>query len=185
MRLSTKRILIVPKESCHSAQIYKWFHSGDYESFFGNMPEITATMAMNFNSDGLNFMIVNSLNPDEVFGMLSMNQIEERHRNLHFGLLIDKKFHGMKLSKESMKLMIYYIMNCMNFFKVIGRVDPENEISKKLTESFGFELEGVLKQEEYRNGEFHDVLRYRMTKGSFNKRYKAEIESSEKELSVG
>lgn len=180
MILANDKIRIIPKEPCHATYIYRWYHAGGYEDFFGNMPSMNVQDSISFNPDGLNFMIVNFSNPQEVVGMFSLTNIEERHRNLHFGILIDKKYHGLKIAKDSSKLMIYYIMNCMNMFKVIARIDSENSVSKKLTESFGFELEGVLKQEIYHNGEFRDILRYRITKGVFNKKYKEEIESSEK-----
>ncbi len=176
MRLSTDKIRLIPKDDCHSPHVYRWYHSGDYEGFFGNMPMMTVNDAIKFNEHGQTFIITNVANPDEIFGLIALTHIEDRHRNLHIGMLVDKEYQGKKISKEALKLAIYYVMNAFNMFKVIARVNVENQLSKKLCEDLGFELEGILKQEIYHNGEFHDVARYRITKGIFNKRFKSSIE---------
>lgn len=176
MRLLTDKIRLIPKETCHAPQIYRWFHGLEYEHFFGNMPVMTVNDAMNFNSSGETFMVTDPKNPDEIFGMVTICNIEDRHRNAHIGLLIDKKYQGKKLAKEALKLSLYYTMNSLNLFKIIARVTVDNQVSKKLCDDIGFELEGILKQEVYQNGEFNDVARYRITKGIFNKRFKAAIE---------
>jgi len=177
MRLYNDTIRIVPMEQSHWANIYRWYHSGEYEDFFGNMPAMTTVDAAQFNQEGHNFMIVSKENENEVLGMICLTHLDDRNRNLYFHIMLDKQVQGKKIAKEAGTIILYYALNCMNYFKIKARISAESMITKQFTESYGFEKEGVLKQEIYHNGEFHDVLVYRLTKGPFNKVHKQKLEA--------
>lgn len=179
MRLHNNKVRLIGLEPAHWVHIYGWSNSGEYNYFFGNLPPLTSELASKFNSRGVNLLIVNPKNIDEVYGLVSISNIQERNRNVHYNILIDKKCQGQDIAKEASKLAIYYIMNCLNMYKVIAEVNEDNDVSKTLTESFGFEFEAKLKQEVYIDGEFKDVIRYRLTKGPFNKSYKSVVELGE------
>lgn len=174
MKMYDDKIRILPYEpEAHWAFIYHWYHSGDYNDFFGNIPMMNSNNAASFNKDGA-FIIVDVKDVKKVIGLFTISKIEDRHRNCHFGVLIDKKFQGNDIARKASVMMLYYIMNQMNMFKIIALVNDSNEVSKHITESFGFEKEGFFKQDVYFSGEFHDIIRYKITKGMFNKRYKSE-----------
>jgi len=176
MRLYNDKVRIIPAEDSHWPRIYSWQHSGDYDSFFGNMPMLDSRTSGQFLRDNLCFMILDPKDVNKIMGMFVINRIEERHRNAHFGVLIDKAFQGQKIARPSIIMMIDYILNMMNFYKVIARVNEGNDVSAYLTETIGFKKEAELEDEIYYNGEFKNVIRYYITKGKFNKLYKKKSE---------
>lgn len=176
MKLLTKKIRLIPFEQSHWPYIYAWANTGDYDYFFGNVGPLTMDHCTQFNQNGVNLMIVNSANVQDILGVISLSNIDDRSRKFHYNVLVDKRCRRSGIAREASKLALYYGFNNLNFYKAVAFVVEENLQSKALTESFGFENEAVLKHEIYYDGDFKDVLRYRMLKGPFNKLYKAEVE---------
>lgn len=178
MRLSNERVGIIPYEpQVHGPLVYRWFHSGEYQTLFENMPLFTIEHCMRLQNV---YMIVNPKNPQEVFGAYVLRNLDERNRNLQVHAMIVKDHQNSGIVKEAGRFMMYYIMNCMNFYKVISIIREDNVACETAAKKFGFELEGVLKHEIYVDGEFHNMKRYYMTKGMFNKRYKQALEAEVK-----
>jgi RimJ/RimL family protein N-acetyltransferase len=174
MKLSNDKIMLIPFESnLHCGHVYRWYHSGDYEMAFGNIPLLTLQDCMNLKNT---YMIVNPARPDEVFGMYVLTDIQERHRNLKIHVLIDKKYQKQGVCFDSIKYMIYYIMNSMNMYLIEGCFAEDNLGSETIAKKIGFEFEGLRKQRVYHNGEFKNLKCYVLTKGTFNKRFKKELE---------
>jgi len=173
MRLSNENVLIIPFEQCHITTIYKWYHSGKYEKFFGNIPLMTLTDAGSVKNI---FMIVNPVEPNQIYGMFALSNIKERHRNLELHAMICEEFQNKGYLKDATKYIIYYILNCMNMYKVVALIEESNEYAEKAARYFGFEQEGLLKHEIYFNGEFKNIKRFYLTKGVFNKKFKKELE---------
>lgn len=171
----TQYLKIIPFEpSIHSPLIYKWYHSGEYEDFFGNISELTIDTINQMQP--FFYMVVNPQDINEIYGLCSMTSIEERNRNLYLGIMVDKQYQGKSMFREVLKLMIYFIMNSMNMYKVIGRIRQSSSKWIERIKEFGFIEEGTLRKHVYSHGEFHDMVIVSMLKGEFNKRYKQEIE---------
>ncbi len=178
MRLSNERVMILPFEpSIHGPVIYRWFYSGDYGTLFDNLPLLTMQDCLMLKDV---FVIVNPKQPDQVYGIFALRNKDERNRNLQLHTMIDKQYQAQGIVKEAAKFMIYYVMNCMNYYKVIALIREGNLAPEKAAKSFGCELEGILKHQIYVDGEFHDMKSYYITKGMFNKRYKQALEAEVK-----
>lgn len=177
MKLYNDKIRIIPFEHDHWPVVYSWAGSGCYDYFFGNSGPYTGSMCAEFNKSGINFIIVNSKNIQEVFGMISVSQIDDRSRNFHYNILVDKNHRRKGYAKEASELALFHMFNNLNYYKAIALVGDGNPESKALTEGFGFDHEAILKQEVYLDGEFKDVERFRMLKGTFNKLYKQKLEA--------
>lgn len=178
MRLSNERVKILPYEpNIHAPMVYRWYHSGDYLMLFENLPLFTITDCMNMKNT---FVIVNPNNLQEVYGIFALRCLDERNRNLQLHTMIVKEYQNKGIVKDAGKFIMYYIMNCMNYYKVIALIREDNMASEKVAKEFGFELEGILKHLLYVDGEFHNMKSYFMTKGMFNKRYKQALEAEVK-----
>jgi RimJ/RimL family protein N-acetyltransferase len=174
MKLGNDKLMLIPFEpQHHGARVYAWFHSGDYQSFFGNRESVKTTDSAFINPS---FMIVGANNASEIYGMCSLMNADDRNRNLIYGILVDKKYQRTKIATEMSKLMLYYIMNEMNMYKVVVRVTENLFKWIAAVKDFGFTQEGCLRKHIYRDGEFHDLLIFSILKGEFNKRYKKEID---------
>lgn len=174
MRLSNDKVAIIPFEPpLHAAVVYGWFHSGKYGMLFDNLPLFSYRDLMTMREC---YMIVNPANMAEPYGLALLHNKDDRNRRCEVHTMLAEPYQAHGLIQEAGKFMIYYIMNCMNYYKVIALIREENEAAEKAAKAFGWELEGILKHHIYVDGEFHNMKQYYMTKGMFNKRYKQAVE---------
>lgn len=175
MKMSNRTVAILPYEpQVHASTVYRWAHSGSYGMLFDNLPLLTIADCMRLREA---FVAVNPANYAEVYGLAVLHNRDERNRRVEIHGMIAVEHQSKGLAKEAMKFIVYYVMNNMNFYKVIALIRDGNAAADKATRDFGFVLEAPLKQHIYVDGEFHDMRQYYMTKGMFNKRYKAAIEA--------
>lgn len=173
--MSNAAVAILPYEpQIHAPLVYKWAHSGKYGMLFDNLPMITIGDCMKLREA---YAVVNPANYQEVFGVAVLHNKDDRNRRVEIHGMIDEAYQSKGIAKEALKYIVYYVMNNMNFYKVIALVRDGNIAADKMVRDFGFVLEAPLKQHIYVDGEFHDMRQYYMTKGMFNKRYKQLIES--------
>lgn len=172
MKLFNEIIRCIPIEPVHYPQVYLWAHSGDYNDYFIGSEAIHFEKIPDFAAKNKIFMVVDGKNPNLILGMACLGRIDDLSRNFHFGVLIDKKHQRNGLGREATKIMISYAFNSLNLYKAILTIIDGATASKKIAEDVGFDLEGVLKNEIFHDGEFHNVLRYGITRGPFNKRFK-------------
>ena len=179
MRLSNDNVRWIPYEpQYHAGHVYRWFHSGDYEWFFGNIAPLTTSDASKIQNA---FVMVDANKPDDVMGITLMTDIRERHRNLQIHSLVDKKYQSKGLFYGAFIMFCNYILNSMNFYKIIITSAEKNIPAIGILNKAGFTGEGEFKNEIYVDGEFHNVKRYAITKGAFNKLHKAGLSAPKSE----
>jgi len=76
-------------------------------------------------------------------------------------------YRGKGYGTEAMKLLISFLFNQVNINKVRLSVYSFNERAIKSYEKCGFKIEGVLRQEIFRNGEYHDIIAMGMLKEEY------------------
>lgn len=101
---------------------------------------------------------------DQPCGLISLNQINYKNRNCLWGFYLG----DIAVPKGSGTAMGYLGLQTafheLKLEKVIGEVLSFNNKSIKFHQRLGFQLEGHLKKEVYRNPEFIDVLRFGILK---------------------
>lgn len=164
--------LIKFEPSAHTQMVYNWYYDTHYLHFFRNYPscpsfdEIIASMA------GKTFMIVYD---NKIVGMVMHYNQNEFSRKTEVGILVDKAYEGNKIGPTATKVLVYYLLNTLNLYKVSVVVVSDNEAVNKTVEKFGFIKEGKFKNSVYYDGEFHDENFWSIFKGDFNKKYKPEF----------
>lgn len=76
------------------------------------------------------------------------------------GYIILEEYWGKGFVSEAVKTLIDYGFNELKLNKIFALIDPENLASKRTVEKFGFEVEGTLRQNDYAQGKYFDVLYY-------------------------
>jgi len=66
-------------------------------------------------------------------------------------------YRGAQTGREVMKAVINYAFEQLNLRKIRGDVLSSNKISLSFTRKMGFKEECVLREQEYRNGQYVDV----------------------------
>lgn len=95
----------------------------------------------------------------ELAGVTWLKQIDWRVRKAEVGIYLGR-CRGQGLGKEALRNLVLYAFGTLNLNKLWATVFSFNLASQRLFESLGFLKEGVLRQETYRDGRYHDVIRY-------------------------
>ena len=93
-----------------------------------------------------------------VVGMTGIHGIDHRHAHGESGITIgDKSLWGRGIASEAMTLRTAFAFRELNLHKVRTRAFMENEASKRALQKTGYRQAGVLREEFYRDGRWHDV----------------------------
>jgi RimJ/RimL family protein N-acetyltransferase len=82
----------------------------------------------------------------------------------------DKKSWNRGIGTECAKLMVVYGMEKLNLNKVWLGVNAANVGGVRAYEKAGFVREGILRQEQYRNFEYYDVIRMSILRSEYASR---------------
>lgn len=96
---------------------------------------------------------------DKAIGHVALYQIDHRVRSAEFGIAIgDRSMWGQGLGRALTRFVIEYGFDELNLRRISLDVLATNERAIKLYHSLGFVDEGRLRQAQYRQGQYLDVL---------------------------
>ena len=102
-------------------------------------------------------------------GNITLLAISSLHRSAEFSILIgNKAFHGKGLSKEATLLMLEHGFNTMNLHRICCGTMISNTAMQRLALSVGMVQEGIFRDEVYKDGAYHDTIRFSILKEEFN-----------------
>jgi len=104
---------------------------------------------------------------DEKIGYVGIYSIDPIHRKAEFGIMIDPKHQGYGYASTATRLAIDYAFATLNLHKLYLIVDCINEKAIHVYEKMGFKVEGVLREEYFVNGKFHDVSMMSIFQGEY------------------
>jgi RimJ/RimL family protein N-acetyltransferase len=94
-----------------------------------------------------------------LIGTIGLHQINWIDRHATTGTLIGAKDCWSKgYGTEAKMLLLDFVFNGLGLHKVLSHVFVFNGRSRRYGEKCGYKVEGVLKEQHYHNGEFHDEL---------------------------
>ncbi len=95
----------------------------------------------------------------KLIGSLAFNEIDWRNRAAEFGIMIgDKKYWNRGYGTEAVLLLVNHGFNTLNLNRIFLRVFENNPRAIRAYEKAGFVHEGRLRQAEFRDGKYIDVL---------------------------
>ena len=104
------------------------------------------------------YLAICDKNTHEMVGMVCINNIDFRNSKASIG--------GMTLGKEHWKkgygvaaqvLLLKYVFEELGLNKLSTNYLVEHDITKRSLKKFGFKIEGVARQDIFKNGKYHDV----------------------------
>ncbi|SFB11396.1 diamine N-acetyltransferase [Lentibacillus halodurans] len=95
-------------------------------------------------------------NGNESLGFIGLFEIEQRHRNAEFAIIIDPNHQGNGYASKATKLAVNYAFSVLNLHKLYLVVDKVNEKASHIYEKVGFKAEGEMIEHFFINGEYHD-----------------------------
>ena len=109
------------------------------------------------DQDGYIFA-VETLEDLRMIGTIAVYGINWHHRYAHVGISLDPEVHNQGYGTDAMKVLLRFIFEEMNLHKVKLTVFEFNSRAIRVYEKCGFRLEGRLREEIFRYGQYHDVL---------------------------
>jgi len=169
----------------HTAKLYEWYYSGQYDEFFRDIPQCPGAVDLAGWALGKSFMVVRN-EGDLVVGVVQCSEASETSRNFEYGALIQLDCQGLGYAVAAMKILLNWKFNSCNFYKAKMKIMAKNKNLCDNLERFGATREGgphaVLKKECFFEGEFNDIAVYAIFKTEFNKLYSKYFEQEEPRL---
>lgn len=101
---------------------------------------------------------VETLQDKEYIGGCGINNLDFNNSVCTVGIFLGKPFWNQGYGTDAMKTLIHFIFNQIPVNKIKLQVFSFNERAIKSYEKCGFKKEAVLKEELFRNGEYHDDI---------------------------
>ena len=100
---------------------------------------------------------------DTFVGVCGLHGIDSRNRRAELGLAIGEKSHWSRgIGAEATQLLVRYAFESLNLHRVYLTVFVANERAHKLYQRLGFKDEGVLRDDAFVDGKYHDIARMGM-----------------------
>ena len=110
-------------------------------------------------------------------GNIKLGPIHPIHRYASLGILIgEKQFWGRNYGLEVVELMVDYGFKQLNLHKITLGVYDDHTASLRLFEKAGFSIEGRLREQLFRDGEYHDKVLMAMRRDEYLLRRTGQIE---------
>lgn len=123
--------------------------------------------SISFTKDTYNFAI-EAKDTNKYIGGCGVNEIDWKNSVATVGIMIgDKNYWSKGYGTDAMKLLVKFIFEQMNINKIKLCVYSFNERAKKCYLKTGFKEEGVLRQELYRDGAYHDIITMGILKSEY------------------
>lgn len=118
-------------------------------------------------SDTYKFAI-ETLEDKKYIGGCSINNVDWKNSVATIGIFIgDKSYRGKGYGADAMKVLLRFVFLQMNINKMRLTVYSFNKSAIAMYEKMGFKVEGVLRKEIYRDGEYHDKIAMGMLKEEY------------------
>ena len=169
--------LRVLEESDITEENIDWINDGEATQFLemtGAFPGTIDSMKQwlqryTNNPNNIAFAIVDK-ETDRHIGNITLKDINWIHRSAILPILLGaREFWGKGIGTEAESLVIDYAFSRLGLRKMIHTPIATNIGSVRMAEKLGFQLEGVMRDEVFLEGEFHDQLRMGLFQHEFIK----------------
>ncbi len=118
------------------------------------------------------YLAICAIENDKMIGLYSINDIDLLNRKCRLGGVVigDKEYRDGDAHREAGKIVTDYAFNQLNMHKVTGSCLKEHIFSRADMETSGYHLDGILRDDVYKNGCYHDVCVYSLTEFEYRSR---------------
>ncbi|RSD29233.1 GNAT family N-acetyltransferase [Mesobacillus subterraneus] len=93
-------------------------------------------------------------------GSISLHGIDWGNSYASIGYYLSEKMQGKGLTTRTVKALINYAFSDLSLNRIEIRCGKDNHKSKAIPEKMGFVKEGLIRDGEFVNGHFHDLMVY-------------------------
>ena len=150
---SDKQELLLLKNNKEASKLLGG-HTPDY-----SLKDIISWIKFHRNAKNETLFVIKDLTKNRLIGHVGLYNIDHISKKAEFGILIaDNDSHGKGYGNLCLNHMMDIAFNKLELNKVTLSLLYENVSAYKLYKKNNFEIEGVLKNDIYKNGKYYDVL---------------------------
>ncbi|SES83375.1 GNAT family N-acetyltransferase [Anaerobranca gottschalkii] len=109
---------------------------------------------------------IETLEESKYIGGCGINKIDWKNSWAEIGIFIgDKNYQSKGYGTDALHVLIKFIFEQLNINKIKLNTFSFNKRGIKAFEKVGFKVEGILREELYRDGQYHDIYVMALFKG--------------------
>ena len=113
---------------------------------------------------------IETLEDNRFIGGCSINDVDWKNSVATVGIFIgDREYWGKGYGTDAMRTLITFVFTQMNINKIRLTCYSFNERAIKSYEKCGFKVEGILRQEMFKDGRYHDKIAMGILREEFGK----------------
>lgn len=95
----------------------------------------------------------------KLIGHVGLYKLDNYCKKSEYGILLaDDNSRGKGFGTMCTKVMIDYAFDVLKLHKVYAEVISENKASVRMLKKCGFKVDGILRDDNFKHGRYHDVL---------------------------
>lgn len=165
----------MPLDSIHDKFVVKWRNDPDVSiNLFSNdiltLDSQRRWFEVYKNSDSRKEFVIYTLDDNVAIGTVGLTDIDMRNLKAELSIILgEKEYRGKGFGEEALRLILDFAFENLALNKIILKVFKYNESALKLYNKVGFKLDGILRQDIYKNNQFNDVIEMSLLKEEWNK----------------
>lgn len=173
--LQSERLKLRPLNlNTDPAIIHSWVNDNEVTRFMftGTKPttleQLQAQLQADLDSGKNVIFMAEDKASSKAIAIVGLYEIHPTARKAEFRILIgEKEFWGQGLGTELTEMLTYYGFNRLNLHRVYLGYTSGNPAAGRAYEKAGYQNEGTLKEDIYRNGEYYDSIRMGMLRDHY------------------
>ena len=163
--LRGKRVYLRPPTKKDIPYCFRWLNDPEVNQYLGMFlpaseldEEAWLEKLHKTKNEQVVFIIVDAKTRKPI-GIMGIHDIAWKDRRATTGAVIgEKSYWGKGYGTEAKMLVLNFAFNTLNLRKITSRVYGFNGRSKRYSEKCGYKVEATLKQEIFKNGQYHDLI---------------------------
>lgn len=173
-KLIDTRVKLVPLDTIHDEYIVKWRNDPRLSAFLFSSNTITLESHKLWferykeSVDRREFVIY-IIDRNIPIGTIGLSSIDKINRKAEYGIIIGEWEHmGKGYAKEASQLILKYAFEELGLNKIFLRVFENNSRAIGMYKSLGFNVDGTLRQDIFKEGVFNNVIEMSFLKEEWN-----------------
>lgn len=158
-----KKVFLRPVERADASVIAPWFNDERVRRTTTRYRPLSIAAEEKFiEAMGVSetdvFLGIVLLDSERLVGACGLHHLDARNRHCELGIVIGEVPQwGRGIASEVTRLLVDYAFGTLNLNRVWLRVFADNTPAIRVYEKSGFKLEGVLRQDTFRDGRWVDI----------------------------
>ena len=158
--ITGKKVVIKGVTKSAAAEIYRIVNKEDFRQLTGTLYPISEYEHEEWikqavtNPDQKLFEVVDR-QMDRFLGTIGLKNFDQKNRNVEIFISLDSRGG---YGADALATLVHFCFSHLNIHKIYAKVFASNTRSIHCFKKAGFQIEGVLKQHHFDNGEYSDVI---------------------------